>query len=255
MKLGIYLSIFILILGNLKIAFPEISAFEIAKKVDRRERGKDAEVFLEMILIDKKDKVRRRKLKIFRKDYEGKDKLLLKFLYPKDIKGTSFLVWEHKGRDNERFLYLPALGRIRRIATSQREENFAGSDFSYEDISGWKLEDYRYRLINEKELYQGRECFLLAYHSKDNDAKYPMIKVWIRKDNFVNVRSEYFNRRGELEKVFKVLDLKKIEGIWTPLKLLMENLKSKHKSIIKVEKIKYNQNIGDRLFTKREMKR
>ncbi len=76
------------------------------------------------------------------------DRMLMRFTYPNDIAGTGFLVWEHPGGDDERFLYLPALGRVRRIAGSERQESFVGSDFTYEDIGGRELEDYAYALLD-----------------------------------------------------------------------------------------------------------
>lgn len=139
----------IFLLTSLEIGFSQPTGLWVAHKIEEREKGNDASLKMDMSLIDKKGRERQRKLFIIRKDFEGKDKLLLKFTYPKDINGTFFLVWEHKGRDNERFLYLPALGRIRRIATREKDENFAGTDFSYEDISGRKLEDYTYKLIED----------------------------------------------------------------------------------------------------------
>jgi len=75
---------------------------------------------------------------------ETGDRILVRFTYPNDIKGTAFLVWEHPNADDERFLYLPALGRVRRIAGGEKQESFIGSDLSYEDIGGRELADYTY---------------------------------------------------------------------------------------------------------------
>ena len=72
------------------------------------------------------------------------DRLLIRFTYPNDIRGTSFLVWEHPDSDDERFLYLPSLGRVRRIAGTETQESFVGSDFTYEDIGGREFDDYTY---------------------------------------------------------------------------------------------------------------
>ena len=144
-------SIFFLLMNG-QICFSHPTGLWVAQRIDQREKGNDVSVNMDMTLIDKRGRERQRKLFIIRKDFDDKDKLLLKFSYPNDIKGTSFLVWEHKERDNERFLYLPALGRIRRIATREKNENFAGTDFSYEDISGRKLGDYTYTLIKGKKL-------------------------------------------------------------------------------------------------------
>ena len=74
------------------------------------------------------------------------DRLLIRFTYPNDIRGTGFLVWEHPNSDDERFLYLPSLGRVRRIAGTEAQESFVGSDFTYEDIGGREFDDYTLRV-------------------------------------------------------------------------------------------------------------
>ncbi len=245
----------VIMLASIKYGGAQSTGLWVAQKVEARDVGKDAGLEMKMILTDKKERERKRELFIIRKDFNGQDKLLLKFTYPKDISGTSFLVWERKGRDNERFLYLPALGRIRRIATNQKDENFAGTDFSYEDISGRKLEDYTYQLEEELAVYEENDCYLLISHPKDMDSKYPKVLSWVRKDNFVTVKAEYYNKNEDVEKTFKCLKLKQIDKIWTALELSMENHKTNHKTVIKVEKVKYNKGISSQRFEKRELKK
>jgi len=251
---GCLLSIVFLLING-QICFSQTTGLWVVQKIDDREKGDDASLKMDMILIDKKARERQRKLFIIRKDFEGKDKLLLRFTYPKDIKGTSFLVWEHEGRDNERFLYLPALGRIRRIATREKDENFAGTDFSYEDISGRKLEDYSYKLIEEKIIPEGKDCYLLASYPKEKDSRYPKILSYVRKDNFVTIKAQYYNKKGEIEKTYRVLNLEKINGIWTALGLSMKNHKINHKTIITVKDVQYNKGISGRRFERRALKR
>jgi len=248
------LSIFFLLMNG-QICFSQPTGLWVAQKIDEREKGNDVSLNMDMTLIDRGNRERQRKLFIIRKDFEGKDKLLLKFIYPNDIKGTSFLVWEHKGRDNERFLYLPALGRIRRIATREKNENFAGTDFSYEDISGRKLEDYAYKFIKKDILYKGNICYLLESYPKEKNSKYPKTCSWVRKDIFVTIKGEYYNKKGEVEKTYAVVKLKEIDGIWTVLEHSMENHKTAHKTLIKVEDVQYNKGIPDKSFERRILKR
>ena len=247
------LTVFLLINGQVCLSQP--TGLWVAQNIDKRERGYDTSLTMNMSLVDKNGGVRHRKLTIIRKNFEGKDKLLLRFTYPKDIKGTSFLVWEHRVRDNERFLYLPALGRIRRIATREKNENFAGTDFSYEDISGRKLEDYTYKLIKEEIVCEENNCYVLASYPKEKNSKYPKIISWVRKDNFVVIKGEYYNKKREVEKTYKVLKLDKIDGIWTVLEHSMENHKTAHKTSIKVNNVQYNKGILDKHFERRALKR
>jgi hypothetical protein len=253
MKYTFFFFIAIVITIIASVCHAPTTGFWIAQQVDLREKGEDASFQMDMVLIDKKGRERERKLNIIRKNFGGNDKLLLKFTYPNDIKGTSFLVWEHQEKDNERFLYLPALGRVRRIATSEKDENFAGTDFSYEDISGRKLENYTYELIKEGVTYNNYACYLLASYPKEMNAKYPMIQSWVRMDNFVVIKAQYYNKQEEIEKTFQVLKLEKVDDIWTSLELSMENHKMKHKTVSKVANVAYNQGIPDVRFDKREL--
>ena len=106
------------------------------------------------------------------------DRLLIRFTYPNDIRGTAFLVWEHPQGDDERFLYLPSLGRVRRIAGSEAQESFVGSDFSYEDIGGRELEDYTYALVDENAAWTApdgarRPAYRLESRRKDRVRRVP----------------------------------------------------------------------------------
>ena len=125
----------------------------LARQIEDRDAGRDGRVSFKMRLFDRQDRARERALTVLSKKYPAGDKSLTRFTYPADIAGTGFLVWEHKGagtgtkeeaKEDERFLYLPSLARVRRIAGSEAQESFVGSDFTYEDIGGRRLDDYTY---------------------------------------------------------------------------------------------------------------
>ena len=128
------------------------SADWVARQVQDRDTGRDSRFDMQMRMFDKQGRVRERHLMVagFRGAEKGEraDRLLIRFLFPNDIKGTGFLVLEHPGADDERFLYLPALGRVRRIAGEEKQDSFVGSDFTYEDIGGRELTDYAYAIVD-----------------------------------------------------------------------------------------------------------
>ena len=138
---------------------PSLTADQIARQVQDRDTGRDSRADLRMKLFDRRDRLRERALTLVTlrgreapgapKTAPDGDRLLIRFTYPNDIRGTSFLVWKHPRGEDERFLYLPSLGRVRRIAGSEAQESFVGSDFSYEDIGGRELEDFTYTLLDE----------------------------------------------------------------------------------------------------------
>src|SRR5690349_11530595 len=186
----------------------------VARQAEDRDTGRDARIAMRMKLFDRQGRVRERALTVSSmRGGAGRpvpgDRSLVRFTYPNDIKGTSFLVWEQPNADDERFLYLPSLGRVRRIAGSEAQESFVGSDLTYEDIGGREFENYTYRLIEKTDnpappswtAPDGTKhaVYLLESKTKDANARFPRVLSWVRKDNFVLVRAEIFNKRNELQ--------------------------------------------------------
>ena len=184
----------------------------------------------------------------------------MRFTYPNDIAGTSFLVWERDGAEDERFLFLPALGRVRRIAGSERQESFVGSDFTYEDIGGRALEDYSYTLLDANATFTDAEgrahpAYQLESRAKQADALYPRVVSLVRKDNFVVVRAEIFNRRNEREKEYRVLRLEQVTGIWTAMAVTMTNELDRTRTELTTTSVSYNVGLKESDFSRRELER
>jgi hypothetical protein len=188
------------------------------------------------------------------------DRLLLRFTAPNDINGTAFLVWERPGAEDERFLFLPALGRVRRIAGAERQESFVGTDFTYEDIGGRALSDYTYRFVDEHASWKGSDgtahpAWRLQSLANDPDARYPRVASLVRKDNFVVVGAELFDRRQERAKEYRVTKLERIQGIWTALDTVMESLIDRTRTELSITSAKYNVGLDERDFSRRELER
>ena len=135
---------------------PAPTADRIARSVQDRDTGRDSRADLRMKLFDRRGRARDRALTLLTLRRAEGDRSLIRFTYPNDIRGTGFLVWEHPAGDDERFLYLPSLGRVRRIAGSEAQESFVGSDFSYEDIGGREFDDYTYALLDRERFVDRR---------------------------------------------------------------------------------------------------
>src|SRR5438105_12802241 len=155
---------------------------------------------MRMTLFDRHGRVRERALTIVTLRGRGNpgaaktapdgDRLLIRFTYPADIRGTSFLVWEHPKTDDERFLFLPSLGRVRRIAGSEAQESFVGSDFSYEDIGGREFDDYTYAFADENAAWtapdgSSRPAYRLESTRKDASVQFPRVVSLVLKDTFM----------------------------------------------------------------------
>ena len=236
------------------------SADWIARQVDERDTGRDSRLTMQMRLFDRQGRARERTLGVNGLRGQGRagDRVLVRFTYPNDIAGTGFLVWERPGGDDDRFLYLPALARVRRITGAERQESFVGSDFTYEDIGGRALDDYTYTLVQEDGSWADsagarHPAWRLESKARDADALYPKVISTIRKDNFVVVAAEVFNRRGERAKAYRVTKLSQVQGIWTVMASTMANEVDRTRTELAVTEARYNTGLAERDFSRREL--
>ena len=143
------------------------SALEIMTKVDARYTGDSAISDWRMILIDKKDRKRVREIEIFSKEYKDVDKSI-SFLKSGDVKGTSYMSYNwNQLQEDDSWLYLPALQKVNRIASTDRSGSFMGSDFTYSDIDGFELEDFNYKLVKENDVVDGKDCWVIESTPKN----------------------------------------------------------------------------------------
>lgn len=222
----------------------------VARHVEQRDTGRDARMTFTMHLFDRQNRQRERTLTVLSKKAPAGDKSLTRFTHPADIAGTGFLTWDHEGADTERFLYLPSLGRVRRIAGSEAQESFAGSDFTYEDIGGREFADYTYTLMGET-----ADTYTLESKAVDPSARFPRVVSTVRKDIFVVVRAEIYNKRGEVQKQFEAARVEKTGKYWTVMAMTMRDLGQKTRSELAVTKAEYDLGLGDEAFSRRELEK
>jgi hypothetical protein len=238
----------------------EGSADWVAARIDSRDTGRDSRLAMTMRLVDRQGRARERSLVITSLAAAGArgDRVLVRFLGPADIRGTGFLVWEHAQREDERFLYLPALGRVRRIAGAEAQESFVGSDLSYEDIGGRKLTDYTYKMVEASTTWRDAQgtahpAWRIESTAKDAGARYPRTLSLVRKDAFVIVEAQVFNRRGEREKQYTVARLDRPGGIWTVMDATMANEATRTRTTLVVTEARYNTGLTEAAFSRREL--
>lgn len=233
----------------------------VARQVRDRDTGRDARFQLKMRLFDRQQRMRERELAILmlRDDVRG-DRMLIRFTYPNDIKGTGFLVWEHPDADDERFLYLPALGRVRRIVGAESQDSFVGSDFTYEDISGREFEEYAYSMVEPNAAWtapggQVRPAYRIESRARAAEARYPRIVSTVLKDSFVVVHADIHNRQDERQKVYETRALERIEGIWTLTDVVMTNIVEQTRTELVVTGADYNVGLKASDVSRRELER
>ncbi len=228
----------------------DIDGRGIAQLVFDRDTGADSHAKIRMLLVDKKGYKKHRSLVMAKKKYEDLKKIYIRFDSPADIDGTAFLTWENRGRDDDQFLFLPSLRRVRRIVSSQKESRFVNTDFTYEDMQLREVPEDSHRLLRE-EKWSGFDCWVIESEPVDSGStQYGKRVSWIVKDALVPIKTEYFDKRGTgIVKIYKAARLERIDGIWTPMEYEMHDLKQDHRTLMKITEIRYNQGVEDRMFT------
>ncbi|MBF0449289.1 MAG: outer membrane lipoprotein-sorting protein [Candidatus Magnetomorum sp.] len=237
-------------------------AQEIMKKVDARDDGDQLTCDMEMQLIDRHNNIRKRKIRLYAKDY-GKDIYSLQFfIEPPDVKNTAFLSYDYDGhKDDDQWLYLPALRKTKRIAVDDKTSSFMGSDFTYADLTKIELENYHFKLMQEQTV-RDKKVWLIESIPKTDDIvrKYGYTKsiLFIQQDIYVVIRAILWVHNSTTLKYMDVTSLKKIDNIWTAEQITMTTKKGKqtyHKTILNYSDIKYNQPLTDQTFTVRRMEK
>ncbi len=227
----------------------ELTGTDIMLKVDNRADGDDRKSIMHMTLINKRGRTRERTVLSYQKDYGKDTKAIMYFQKPADVKGTGFLSWEYDdpSKDDDRWLYLPALKKVRRISGSTKNDYFMGTDFTYDDMGGRSVDEDNHKLLRE-EKRDGQKCWVVESVPKDKDYMYSRMVRWIRQDAFVPIRVEFYDRQGNLLKILTIPDVRKQDGFWTMFKMKMDNIQERHKTILELEEVHYNTKVKDSLF-------
>ena len=238
-------STFALILIFALNAFAQDAQSIITKSDSVINAPKDQHQFSRMILIDKDGDEKVRKSEMYQK---GDEMRLVRFLSPADQKGIGFLSLP----DDVMYLYLPAFHKIRRIASHVKNENFAGTDFSYDDMSSFKYaEEYNAKLLETKD-----DVYVLELTPKpDIEKDYSKLIIEVRKNNYYPIKIDHYDKGGNL---WKVLERRKIEGkgnYWISMEMEMKDLKKNHSTKMITDKIELDNGLSDKVFSKRNLKK
>jgi hypothetical protein len=236
---------------------------QIMDLVDARDDGDRGVQDMRMILIDKNGSQRKRAIRAYRMDV-GEDKhTIMFFLAPADVKDTGFLTYDYDDpeKDDDQWLYLPALKKTKRIASGDKSGSFMGSDFTYADMTDRNLDYYDYELLKEDELDGVPVWIVQAIPNTEkeiDETGYVKQVVFVRQDNHVVVRAKNWLKKGGRNKYFDVKKLEQIDGIWTPTEMHMTTKKGKktlHKTVLVADNVKYNQPMDDDQFSVRQLEK
>jgi hypothetical protein len=223
---------------------------DIAKKVDEAwmgYKGEDFETELELMNASG-DRVTRKMSGKMTEASDG-EKLLLTIVWPADQKGIALLTWGHRTKDDDQWLYLPSIKRVKRISARGRSGSFLGSEFAYEDlISPWEADKYTYKYIRDQAVGKF-QTWVVERYPKDRDSGYSKEVVWFDKGYLSALRIDYYDRKGKLLKVASFKDYKKYAGKWRADRVEMENKQTGKKSTFSWKKRELGKSLPEDLFT------
>lgn len=234
-----------ILIAILLSALISLTPQELLDKVDSVSNIPKSIGTMEETIVTTSGKKRTFKIRYYTKD--GTNKQLMVYLYPKPVEGTSFLLVG----DNI-WAYFPETDRIRKIASHAKRQKMMGSDFTYEDMS---IENYKKKFEPEKMNGKKGHFILTILPKKGEDISYEKLILKIDKKNYVPTEIDFY-RKGE-KKPYKTLfqkNIRIVEGIPTPMDIVMVNNETGSKTLIKVLDIEYKVNLSNKLFSIENLK-
>jgi outer membrane lipoprotein-sorting protein len=242
-----------IMLFSVGISYSQITGDQIIKKVYDQPAGDDTQGELTMTLTNKSGEQRVRKIKQYMKSDSNTDKKIMFFMSPADVKGTSFMSWSYNdGRDDDQWIYLPALKKTKRISSDGKSDYFMGSDFTYDDLGDRHPSEDTHKLLRE-ETINGKACYVIESKPKDEDYMYSKTVTWVIKDIFIGLKREFYDENGKLLKTLEIKSFEKISGFWVITDTEMKNVQKNHKTNMKFENIQINKGLADSKFSERSM--
>ncbi|MEO0261079.1 MAG: outer membrane lipoprotein-sorting protein [candidate division WOR-3 bacterium] len=231
---------------NIVLIFLMLTGNDILKKVeDNYNAPCDRIGEIKMVLVESEGNQKEREMKIWMK---GKYKKLFVFKSPAEVKGVGFLVLS----DDELYLYLPAFKKIRRIASHVKNEAFMGTDFSYNDLAKSEFtKNYNAEIKEENE----NQYVLELIPKEGSDVEYSKLIMFVNKKVFLPDSVKFFDKGKNLLKIMRNKKFNQIKNYWVISEIEMENVKNKHKTIMKTIKEELDSGLSDEIFTQRNLKR
>lgn len=229
----------------------------IAQEADRRDQGyRDFTATLTMILKNKQGEESHREMRTQSLEVAGDgDKTLIIFDAPADVKGTALLTYGHKHADDDQWLYLPAVKRVKRIASSNKSGSFMGSEFSYEDLNPQEVERFNYKYLREENL-DGQAVFVIERYPLSENSGYARQVAWLDKAEYRLQKVEYYDRKNSLLKILLFKGYQKYVGRhWRPAEMYMSNEQTGKSTLLQWRDYKFRTGLTDDDFSQDSLKR
>ena len=236
---------------------PEEKGLAIIQEADKRDTGwVDAKAELEMVLKNKQGQQSERSIRIDTLEVQGDgDKSISVFNAPRDIKGTAFLSYTHSVVPDDQWLYLPALKRVKRIASANKSGPFVGSEFAYEDLASQEVDKYTYKWLRDEPL-DGRDCFVIEAYPVYENSGYTKQVVWLDKEMYRATRIDYYDRKNSELKTLIASDWNQYLGqYWRPGMMNMLNHQTGKSTSLAWTNYQFKTGLSERDFDRNTLKR
>ena len=241
-----------LVIAVAVVSAADLDGKAIVEKMAKQNESQSAETTAKMILIDKNGRERVREIKMRTKEKNGLRHTVTTFLAPPDVRGTKFLIVEQKNADDDQRLFLPALKKVKRITSSNKSGNFMGSTFAYADLQTHDPDQGAHQRLADAVL-DGQDCYVVETVPQNlDDEIYSKLVYWVRKDNFLPIKGEFYDKKGKLWKRLEVSGVeKRSDGTWVAKDTKMSDLLKGASTILRLEEYEVDVEIDDAYFTER----
>lgn len=254
------LSTLLMTLSNITFVHAESAedkGLAISKESKSRDLGwTDSQAEMKMVLKNQHGETSDRQMRIKSMEQENDgDKSLTIFDSPRDVQGTAFLSFSHPNANDEQWLYLPALKRVKRISSRNKSGSFMGSEFSFEDLTSFEIEKYNYKYLKDENL-NGLDCFVVEQFPKDKYSGYKRRIVWIDKNEYRIQKIDFYDRKNTLLKTLSFSDYKKyLDKFWRASELSMINHQSGKSTLLTWSNYQFQQGLKEKDFNQNALKR
>ena len=229
-----------------------VSNLEVAQKSDDVMSGfVDSVSIMKMKLINARGQEKIRTMRMQVLEGENEDKSLMEFSTPADVKGTKFLNYEHVNKDDDQWLYLPALKRVKRISSKKKSGAFMGSEFSYEDLSAFNVNKYTYKEGNAQ---KNETNYVVTSIPVSKHSGYTKLISYVDKESFLIQKIEYYDRKKQLLKTATFSEYKKLGEVNRIGKIRMDNVQNDKTTILIWSEEKIKTGLSSKKFHKRYLK-
>ena len=218
-------------------------------------QGNNGKARVKMKIVDKQNRERQREFTILRQDVgastqDTDQRFYVYFHQPTDVSKSAFLVWKHIQKEDNRWLYLPALDLVKRISSSDERTSFMGSHFFYEDVSGRTPTEDNHTLLEETDNY-----FVIKSEPKDQtNVEFAYYKNWIHKGTFIPVKTAFYDKTNQEYRVYEANQVEQIQGIHTVTESKMTDHRIGGYTTLIYSKVAYDIELPDDLFTERYLR-